>query len=164
MGWAFNEGMKKQLHQINPLVLVADSARAQFFTLESESKQLVERSTFVNGAARLRDQDLTAGDRGRSFDSRGGGRHGMEPSSGAKESAVQAFAEEVAKQVPEQLSDCGARQLILVAAPKFLGLLRKVLPADAKNALYFEIDADFTTHAANEITEAVNRRLREDGS
>ena len=156
--------MKKQLHQINPLVLVADSARAQFFTVEAESKQLVERNTFVNGAARLRDQDLTAGSQGRSFDSRGAGRHAMEPGSGAKESAVQAFAEEVAKAVPQQLSNFGARQLILVAAPKFLGLLRKVLPADAKNALYFEIDADFTTHRANEITEAVNKRLYEDGA
>ena len=156
--------MKKQLHQINALVVVADAARAQFFTLDSESRQLVEHNTLVNGAGRLRDQDLTTDGRGRSFDSGGAGRHAMEPSSSAKESAVQTFAEDVAKQLPDQLSGSGARHLILVAAPKFLGLLRKVLPSDAKSAVYFEIDADFTTHAANEITEAINKRLRADGS
>ena len=162
VAWALNEHMKKQLHQINPLVLVADAARAQFFTLESESKRLVERNTLINSAGRLREQDLTSGGQGRSFDSQGAGRHAMEPSSGAKESAMQSFAEEVAKQLPQQLAEFGARHLILVAAPKFLGAIRKVLPGEAKNALYYEIDADFTTHGADAITEAVNKRLRED--
>ena len=154
--------MKKQLHQVNPLVVVADAARAQFFTVGPESKLLVERSTLVNSAGRLRDQDLTSDGGGRSFDRRAGGRHAIEPSTGAKDSAVQAFAEEVAKQLPDELSRLGARNLVLVAAPRFLGLLRKVLPADAKKALYYEIDAEFTTHGADEITEAINKRLREE--
>ncbi len=153
--------MKKQLHQINPLVVVADAARAQFFTVNAVTRKLVERSTLINYAGRMRDQDLTSDGQGRSFDSGGAGRHAMQPSSSAKQNATVSFAEEVAQQVPERMTEWNARDLILVAAPKFLGQLRKVLPSGPQNALYFQINADYTTHSADQITDAVNRRLGE---
>ena len=153
--------MKKQLHQVNPLVVVADAARAQFFTVSAETRKLVERSTLINCAGRMRDQDLTSDVNGRSFDTGGAGRHAMGPSSSAKQNAAVSFAEEVAQQVPEQMAGLNVRDLILVATPRFLGQLRKVLPSSAQHALYFEINADYTTHSTDQITNAVNRRLRD---
>ena len=147
------------LKYVNPLVLVADASRAQFFTLNTESEKLVECATLINNVGRASEQDFVADRQGRSYDSQGGGRHAMEAKTSAKDHAMQGFATQVAQEVPRQLAAGDLRNLILIAAPRFLGVLRKALNEDAKAALYCEIDGEYTTHTPHQIAEVINKKL-----
>jgi protein required for attachment to host cells len=147
------------LKYVNPLVLVADASRAQFFTFDDEAGKLVECATLINNVGRASEQDLGADRQGRSFDSQGSGRHAMEAKTSAKDHAMQGFAQQVAEEVPRQLAGTGLRNLVLIAAPRFLGVLRKALSEDAKAALYCEIDGEYTTHTPQQIAEVVAKKL-----
>ena len=147
------------LKYVNPLVLVADASRAQFFTLDGESAKLVECATLINNVGRSSEQELGADRQGRSFDSQGSGRHAMEARTSAKDHAMQGFAQEVADELPRQLTNAGLRNLILIAAPRFLGVLRKSLNEEAKAALYCEIDGEYTTHTPQQIAEVISKKL-----
>lgn len=142
------------------LVLVADAARARLFAADDNTDALTEIETMVNGSAHLRGADLQTDRAGRSFNSMGNGRHGMAPSTDIKEQVANDFAHDVAHRVDQLAAGKNYVNIALVAAPAFLGQLRKALDANTKRKICNEINKDLTGYTPKEIEAAVTKAIR----
>ncbi len=108
-------------------VIVADEAKAILYSRDKKFSPLVERNTLHNPDARAKTGDLLSDRGGRSFDSRGAGRHTMTRESGPKEQLAQAFARQLAERIARALQEGRCQHYAVIAAPRFLGILRAAL-------------------------------------
>lgn len=124
-------------------VVVADESTALVYARDSKSGPLRELFTMHNAAGRRKRGDLVSDREGRSFDSRGLGRHAMtEEKSDPKKHAAEAFARLIAKRIAKVLNQGTCRGYALVAAPRFLGELREALEVVTSTSPYLTIDKD----------------------
>jgi protein required for attachment to host cells len=93
----------------------------------------------------LKDEDATLSEReivsdkpGRSFDRMGKGRHAMEPGTRARDEEKRRFARRIGDRLGKAVARGEADHLVLLAGPKFLGLLREELGREARDAVVFE--------------------------
>lgn len=121
-------------------VLVADSGRARILLAEKPNGALTELETFDNPAVRVREQELTSDLPGRSFDSLGQQRHAMEPHDSPKHHEAVNFAHRLGAHLAQAQQRGEFEHLILVAPPKFLGLLRQQLGDELSRKVTVEID------------------------
>jgi protein required for attachment to host cells len=135
-------------------VLVADGSRARLLKLE-KGHALTEVEAFVCPEERLREQDLTSDRGGRSFDSKGGGRHGMEPSTSQHEQLAIDFAKQLAERLDELRCSGDMDKLVIIAAPAFLGHLRSKISGETQNRIVLSIDKDLTQHQLPEIADHI---------
>jgi protein required for attachment to host cells len=139
---------------MNTRVLVADGSRARLLTLEKD-RSLTELEAFVCPEERLKEQDLTSDRGGRSFDSKGGGRHGMEPGTSQHEQVAIDFAKQLAERL-DGLRNAGEMdKLVLIAAPAFLGHLRSNISSATQNLVALSIDKDLTQHKLPDIASHI---------
>ena len=118
----------ESLSQKTDWVIVADEARAIFYAWDEKYGPLRELSQLGNEVARQKASSQISDRGGRSFDSHGQGRHTMtNEKTGPKKHAAIAFAKEIAGSVAKGRQDGSCRDYALVAAPRFLGLLRDAL-------------------------------------
>jgi protein required for attachment to host cells len=118
-------------------IVVADEAAAEFYARQSRHGPISELFRMSNETGRKKTGDLISDRGGRSFDSHGQGRHTMaKEESGPKKRASHAFAKDIANRTNTAIHDRACDQFILIAAPRFLGVLRdafdkagNVLPA-----------------------------------
>ena len=115
-------------------LVVADSSRARIFVATGGWDSLRERTDLVHPSARASDRDLTSDAPGRSFDIVGAGRHAMEPRSDPKEHEAAVFAKELAAEIEAARLRNEIDSLVIMAAPRFLGLLNGEL-SDATHEL-----------------------------
>lgn len=140
-------------------VIVADSASAKIFSVAAPTAQLKEVETLEHPEARMRAQDIDADRPGRSFQSAGHMRHGMERSSDVKKQEAGAFARQVAARLDSARMQNDLDKLILVAAPEFLGLLRDQLSAETRNLVQAEFDLNLTGMKPSEIRAHLPEKL-----
>lgn len=140
-------------------VVVADSAAAKIFSVAAPTAPLKEVETLEHPEARMRAQDIESDRPGRSFQSAGNMRHGMERSSDAKKQEAIAFAREVAARLESARLQNGLDKLILVAAPEFLGLLRDHLSAETRNLVQAEFDLNITGMKPRDIRAHLPEKL-----
>ncbi|MBI1422747.1 MAG: host attachment protein [Gammaproteobacteria bacterium] len=133
-------------------VVVADSTRARIFSAESSSAGLSELETLAHPEGRMHDRDITSDLPGRSFDSnKAGGRHAMEPSTDPKQELAIEFARTIARHVDAARVKNDFEQLVIVAAPTFLGLLREQLSNTCRKLVAFELNKNLVQQPAEEI-------------
>ena len=125
------------------LVVVADEYRAIFYARDTRTGPLRKLRAFTNEAARMKTGDLISDRGGRSFDSHGQGRHTMggERDSPQQQSA-RAFAKDIADLIAAESHKGTCRGYAVVAAPRFLGLLRQEFSAAVRDAPYATVDKD----------------------
>lgn len=124
-------------------IVVADEGQATIYTRNTKSAPMVELLSLENEVARKKIGDIFADRGGRSFDSFGAGRHTMsEEKMDPKMHAAQAFAKQIAERIGKVAHDGSCRDYALVAAPRFLGLLRDSLAKHCKFEPYMTIDKD----------------------
>jgi protein required for attachment to host cells len=131
-------------------VVVADEFRAIFYDRQKKFSPLSEVASFQNDTAREKTGDLMSDRGGRAFDSHGQGRHTMsnEKADPKSQSAV-VFAKEIAERLNADRSQGHFDKLVVVAAPRFLGVLRPALSTagvDVARAVDKEVtgrDAEF---------------------
>ena len=121
-------------------IIVADSARARIFSMPGAGGKLQELADLSHPESRLHDTELSSALPGRTFDSHGQGRHGMEQATDPKEREAQAFAAEIARHLDQGQREGSFDSLMLVAPPKFLGRLRAGLNKATRDALVGELD------------------------
>lgn len=136
-------------------IVVAASARARIFSVSGIEGKLQEIADLTHPRARLHDRDLSSDRPGRSFDSHGQGRHGMEQATSPQEHESHVFAVEIADYIDRGLREQHFDSLILVAPPKFLGRLRPELSKSARELLVGELDKNLV----EEDTETLARHL-----
>ncbi|OGT80708.1 MAG: hypothetical protein A3J35_02995 [Gammaproteobacteria bacterium RIFCSPLOWO2_02_FULL_52_10] len=127
------------------LVIVAESSRARIFEMENPGKPLTEIMDMVHPGSRAHAHDLTADLPGRSFDSRGQARHAMVDAMDVKEQQALLFAEQLAAYINTECRNNNLERLYIVAAPHFLGQLRKKLDAAAKHHIARQLNKNLVT-------------------
>ena len=105
-------------------VVAAESGRARIFLLENRVAPLKEIDELSNPVARAHERDLTSDRPGRAFDSAGQGRHSMEPQVEPKQQEAIAFAKKINERLEQGRTKGDFEELILIAPPEFLGILR----------------------------------------
>jgi len=126
-------------------VVVADESSAIVYARDSARAPLREVFSLTNDVARMKTSELISDSGGRSFDSKGKGRHTMTNEKvDAKKHAAQSFAREIAGRIAKVMHDGSCRGFALVAAPRFLGMLRDAVSVATNHSPYATIDKDVT--------------------
>lgn len=138
-------------------ILVADSSRARIFTADTPSSPLEELEDIAHTEGRLHDREITSDLSGRMRYSGGTGSrdnvegHNYSPSSDPKKHEISNFAHFIAQHLEEARSENKFEQLVVIAEPKFLGMLRNNFSEQVKKMVCLELDKSITTHSAADI-------------
>jgi protein required for attachment to host cells len=131
--------------------IVANSARARIFASHDVLNHLAEQDDFIHSEARLGNQDLVGDAAGKSRDSHGS----LDPATSPKEHETQNFAKLLAKHLKALHNEQHFEQLILIAPPKFLGLLRKELHKPLDQLVARTIHKDLTNASVEAIIDCI---------
>lgn len=124
-------------------VVVADESCAIVYARDSRSGPLRKLFSLNNKSAREKTDQLISDKGGRSFDSKGKGRHTMaDEKSDPKKRAATIFAKKIAERVGKVLHDGSCRGFALVAAPRFLGVLRNAISIATTVTPYATVDKE----------------------
>lgn len=140
-GWIrlFSEAMRKS-DMCATCVVVAESSRARVFEMINPRTPMKELKDMVHTQSRIHEQKLTSDRPGRTFDRHGQGHHAMEQEVSVKEQEVQAFTGQLAEYLQTECGENEFEDIIIIAAPEFLGLLRKKLDRGTRKRVVREID------------------------
>ncbi|OYY74434.1 MAG: hypothetical protein B7Y40_04670 [Gammaproteobacteria bacterium 28-57-27] len=130
-------------------VVVADAARARVFDVEGKTKVLVEIMDLSHPASLQHASDMASDAPGMSSVMGMPSKFGMEEIVSPKEEEAIRFAKQVAEALQHGLADY--ERLYLIAAPHFLGLLRKDLDQAVHAKIVKEIDKELTKHSLEDI-------------
>jgi protein required for attachment to host cells len=142
------------------LILVANRSVARLFgTDDRRGEPLHELATLTHPEGRLQDHDLVSDRPGRAFDSLGHHRHAADPDTTAEEHEAEAFAIELTRRLHKDRAESRFDALALVAAPDFLGLLRKHLDAPTRQRVFLEVDKNLAHLDAAAIRDHLPEKL-----
>lgn len=139
-------------------ILVADSTRARIFTADTPSSPLEEIEDFSHTEGRLHDREITSDLPGK-IKSAGAGGHTFEQPTDPKKHEADVFAHRVAQYLEDAHNANRFDQLLIVAGPSFLGLLRNHLPEQIKKLVRFELDKEITMLSTAEIRQHLPQYL-----
>ena len=128
-------------------VVVADESSAIIYARDTRRSPLRELFVLENPEARAKTEDRISDRGGRSFDSHGKGRHTMTKEKPGSERQVSVrFAKEIASRINRATYDGSCRSFVMIAAPRFLGILRQALAKHGTATPEFTIDKDVVGH------------------
>jgi protein required for attachment to host cells len=139
-------------------ILVADNVHARIFTADAPSSELVELEGLTHTEGRLHDREMTTDLPGRIKSADGSG-HALEQPTDPKKHEADNFAHRIAKHLEAAHNANKFEQLLIVAEPSFLGLLRSHLPDHIKQHVCFELDKNITTQSAEDIRKHLPQYL-----
>lgn len=133
-------------------VLVAHDAGARWFDNRGPGKGLVLRGEVEFEDGRRHSGELLEGDRpGSSAGRGGGGRHSYAPSHDAKEQACTHFAKELASDLGREFRSGDFTRLVLIAPPRFLGVIKAELDPLLQRALLATVAKDLPRASIAEL-------------
>lgn len=141
----------------NTWVLVADSTRARFF-VASSSTPLTEFETFTHLESSQHEQKMTSDLSGSQAGS-DGRHHGVSSETDPKKYEAIEFARTISHFLEDSRNKHIYTQLILIAAPAFLGLLREHLTAETAKMVIFELDKNLSQHSIGDIQQHLPKKL-----
>ncbi len=154
-------------------ILVADSSRARLFLVDQTSVGLELFESLDHAQSRAKVGDLVADSHGRKpgghpiaasgsphTASAHAGRPGAEPDTNPKEVEAQKFARELAGRLELRLNQRTFDELVVVADPHFLGLLRAAVSRNVERHVTAWLHKDFTKLDPREVDRRVHRELR----
>jgi protein required for attachment to host cells len=109
-------------------ILVASRKGARLFEHQGERLGLVLE--FENPRGRLKDSELTSDKPGKSYDQHGSRQHDYSPAQLPHEREAENFARELTGHLDKLRREDAVRRIVLVAEPKFLGILRGCLNSE----------------------------------
>jgi protein required for attachment to host cells len=134
-------------------ILVGDASRARLFSTPGKRKPWSLVREFDHPGSRAKGSEIMADRPGRMQQSGSSARPAMEPSTPPKEVEAERFAQELAAVLETGHGRNSFEQLILVAPPQFLGLLRKCLNAPLAKRIVATVDKDLTQVHERELPE-----------
>lgn len=131
-------------------IVVANQTQALFYDTAGPQAALHAAGALENPAGRLHDRDFKSDRPGRVYARAGAGtgRRGAVPhhdTGGERRPRRQAalvFARRIAAELGRAHRSNGFEQLVLIAAPAFLGVLRRTLPQTLRSAVAAEVAKD----------------------
>ena len=137
----------------NSWVVVANSARARIFDADIKADKFEEMTGLVHEQSRSRESDLTSDEGGRSFDSMGKGRHGLEKHVSPHDHEAEVFARQIVERLNAGLKAGAFHKIQLAAPPAFLGILRKCFGNSLNDRLDKVINKNFVDISPEEISD-----------
>ena len=137
-------------------VVVADEYQATFYQRHKRYSPMQEIKALQNDVAREKDSNIVSDRSGRSYDSSGKGRHAMggdEP--GTKAQSYLLFAKEITEHIASAKHRGKFDRLVVVAAPRFLGVLRPALMTAGIEADR-EIDKEMTAQPPSSVADLID--------
>lgn len=138
--------------------LVADGARAK--VLAADDKKGTARPVYdhiFTSVGRAHSYKALTDRAGRSFDSVGTSRHGIEPRTDWRTQVRRGFAHDLAGVVESAALGGRFDKLVLVAPPKLLGMLREALGKASQRCLSLCIGKEMTHLSGPELAERLSR-------
>ena len=138
-------------------ILVANQAEAQIYSADRipGNLVLVGSLTHAEGAAHTR--DLISDAPGRGYDRAGPARHSMEPDTGVKEELRRRFVKELIERLKAARLKGQFDQLVLLAAPAVLGVIRKGLNGALAQTVVKDIPKDVAGQGVDKIHDQLVR-------
>ncbi len=135
-------------------VVVADTSRARIFSAETPTSKLQETETMTHPAARLHPGDLVSDRPGRDRNAVNGS-HNLGQETTTKDEEAIRFATEVCGRLEQGRIKCQFDKLYIVAAPSFLGHIRKHQTPALKKVIAGEISKNIALKEAEEIQKCL---------
>ena len=136
-------------------IVVADQAEAIFYDAPSLEARPTEVGRISDPVAHQHDRELASDRPGRSYESVGGARHAIERENDPRWQEAVRFARRISCRLDDALRKGEFDELIVVAGPPFLGLIRSELSRPARERVVHEIRKDLV-HGP---VEALRRHL-----
>ena len=143
----------------NTWVLVANRSNARLFTSAGSRHSLTLVEDFFHDHGRHKEQDLNSDKAGR-FNAGGGSRHGAGEAHSATEHEAENFARELSHRLSEGRNAHEFARLVLVAEPKFLGVLKAALDQQTAKLLTETLAKDFVHLPDTDIPALVLEHVR----
>ena len=138
-------------------IIVADSAHAKFFLKAGKNAPLEEIIGWINQRGRDHERDLVTSRPGRTLDRQGGALHSMDPRTSTKTHQAMEFAKHLSLELEKYAAQGKFKQLIIIAAPKFLGMIRQHLSPNIKQKIIYEVDKNATLQDARSLSQRVQK-------
>ena len=123
-------------------IVVADQAEAIFYDTPSLQAQPKEVAHLSDPLAHQHDRDFSSDRPGRSYESVGGQRHAIEREDDPRQREAVLFARRISRRLDEARRKGEYDELIVVAGPPFLGLMRKEMSRPTRARVVHEIRKD----------------------
>lgn len=140
-------------------IVVADENRGRIFEAKTSTSELLEHAALVHPESRLPERELTSDAPGRNQSGAYYGSHQFNEAGDVSSEHARRFAKEVVSELTRAKQQRLFRDLILVAAPRFLGILRKQLHSELRRHICLELDKDLTKLKADELRNHLPKRL-----
>lgn len=140
-------------------VLVAESSRAKIYQQDSSSSPLTEVKHFIHTESRLHEKDLKSDTPSSYADGTGRSVHAITNSTSPKEHEATVFAKEICHYLDSAHNDHKYKNLVVIAAPNFLGLLRKNLSTSTSNTIIGEINKNLVQQPPDDIKSHIRTVL-----
>lgn len=140
-------------------VIVANQAEARIYSASRRGEPLSLIDQLEHEAGRAHVRELVTDAPGRVHDRQGPGRHSMEADVGAQQDSIRHFARRVVDYLDAAAEQDAHRRLIIIAAPAFLGELRKHVRPRLAEKIVLEIPKDMINSAMDKITALLGNNL-----
>jgi len=138
-------------------ILVANQAEAQIYSSDRLPGSLSLVEVLANKEGTAHPRELVSDAPGRAFDSHGSGRHAMEPNTGVKEEQRRKFVKRMVDRLQLARVKGDFDQLVLLAAPAVLGVIRKTLTPDLEKTVIKEISKDLIGQGVDKVQSQLVR-------
>ncbi len=143
----------------NILVVAADTTCARIFKASSSKGPLEEKDVLVHPENRLSEKDLISDRKGSTFSSHGSGRSTYSKHTDTKDQGTKEFISEINDYLVRLEANNEFKQLIIIAAPKLLGTLKKQLNSGLQKCITYELNKNITKLNAEEIRSHLPKYL-----
>jgi protein required for attachment to host cells len=123
-------------------IVVADQAEAIFYDAASLRARPVEVGRISDPVAHLHNRDMMSDRPGRSYESVGGQRHAIARENDPRRREALRFAKRISRRLDEARRKGEFDELVVVAGPPFLGMMRGELSRPTRQRVVHEIHKD----------------------
>lgn len=123
-------------------VLTANRGFAKIFEVKGRGREIKELYHIPNPDGLKKDSEVYTDRPGRTFDSKGPGRHGLSKEVGFHEQEQKVFTSKLALLLKQGLENKDYEELAFVAPARFLGDLNQAISNNVKKVLIQEVDSD----------------------
>ena len=134
-------------------ILSANRSSASLFESDWPGKSMRRLQDIPHPQGRMQNQDIDTDKPGRVFDSFGEGRHSTSPKQEPTEHIAQQFALDLAEMLNKGRLTNAYDKLVLIAEPKFLGILRAALDKNTKSLIIQTVNKELLDVKEEDLAE-----------
>jgi protein required for attachment to host cells len=150
-------------------IVTANASRVRIFAEEPNAERLEEVKDLVDDRVRMRtiethtDQPVDPKAASQSINNTGGALPGStyQPAKTPVQHETEIFAREVCMELQQAYNQQRFRNLVLMASPEFLGVLRKQLSPQLQSAIVLELNKDYTQLPPQELRAQVHAQRQQ---